>query len=117
MAKPVLQIIVGSTRPGRVGKPVAGWNAIDSLNHEWADKPAGFVSYGGIAAGTRAVEMLIQVVSVLGMIPMPIQVNIPLIAERMTADHRFTANEVLDDSAVALLDQLARWTGRLGSTR
>ncbi|HEX5299265.1 MAG TPA: NADPH-dependent FMN reductase, partial [Streptosporangiaceae bacterium] len=25
MTKPVLQVIIGSTRPGRVGKPVADW--------------------------------------------------------------------------------------------
>ena len=188
MTKPTLQIIIGSTRPNRAGKPVADWfhrhalehpgfevelidlaevdlplfdepehprfakyenehtrawsrrisagdayvfvvpeynhgynaatkNAIDYLNNEWRDKPVGFVSYGGIAAGTRAVEMLIQVVSVLGMIAMPMQVNIPLIGQRITAEGGFTANEVLDDSAVALLDQLAAWTARLSSTR
>lgn len=188
MTKPRLQVIIGSTRPGRAGKPVADWfhehavkhagfavelidlaevnlplldepehprfgryvnehtkawsrrigagdayvfvvpeynhgynaamkNAIDYLNHEWRDKPVGFVSYGGIAAGTRAVEMLIQVVSVLGMIPLPVQVNIPLIAERVTADGRFTPNQILDDSAAALLDHLATWTARLGPTR
>ena len=32
-------------------------NAIDFLYHEWVNKAAGFVSYGG-AAGTRAVEQL-----------------------------------------------------------
>ena len=29
-------------------------NALDYLNQEWAYKPVGFVSYGGISAGTRA---------------------------------------------------------------
>jgi NAD(P)H-dependent FMN reductase len=38
-------------------------NAIDYLNKEWQYKPLGFVSYGGVAAGTRAVQMLKQVVS------------------------------------------------------
>ena len=33
-------------------------NAIDFLHGEWAYKPVGFVSYGGVAAGTRAVQML-----------------------------------------------------------
>src|SRR3954464_13099564 len=122
---PTLQIIIASTRPGRVGLPVADWfvaragahggfsldvadlavidlpmmdepnhprlqryehqhtkdwsarvgaadafvmitpeynhsynaplkNAIDFLHKEWEYKPVGFVSYGGIAAGTRA---------------------------------------------------------------
>ena len=129
MAKPVLRIIIGSTRPGRVGPSVAAWitdraiehggfdvqvtdlaelnlpfldepnhprlrqythqhtkdwsalvdasdafifvtpeynhgfnavvkNAIDYLHGEWQHKPAGIVSYGGVAAGTRATQML-----------------------------------------------------------
>jgi NAD(P)H-dependent FMN reductase len=33
-------------------------NAIDYLHDEWRHKPVGFVSYGGVAAGTRAVQML-----------------------------------------------------------
>ena len=37
--------------------PGAMKNAIDFLYHEWADKAAGFVSYGG-AGGVRAVEQL-----------------------------------------------------------
>jgi NAD(P)H-dependent FMN reductase len=32
--------------------------AIDSLREEWAAKPVGFVSYGGIGGGLRAVEQL-----------------------------------------------------------
>jgi NAD(P)H-dependent FMN reductase len=35
-------------------------NAIDYLHFEWQHKPVGFVSYGGVAAGTRAVQMLKQ---------------------------------------------------------
>jgi NAD(P)H-dependent FMN reductase len=33
-------------------------NALDFLHHEWAYKPAGLVSYGGVAAGTRAAQMI-----------------------------------------------------------
>jgi NAD(P)H-dependent FMN reductase len=39
------------------GMPGSLKNAIDYLHREWAYKPVGFVSYGGIAAGTRAVQM------------------------------------------------------------
>jgi NAD(P)H-dependent FMN reductase len=35
------------------GYPATIKNAIDYLCQEWQDKPAGFVSYGGVAAGTR----------------------------------------------------------------
>lgn len=37
-------------------------NAIDCLNAGWQHKPAGFVSSGGVAAGTSAVQMLGPVV-------------------------------------------------------
>jgi NAD(P)H-dependent FMN reductase len=45
------------------GLNAATKNALDYLYHEWRDKPAGFVSYGGRSAGTRAVQMLKQIVS------------------------------------------------------
>ena len=37
------------------GYPASLKNAIDFLHEEWAYKPVGFVSYGGVAAGTRAI--------------------------------------------------------------
>jgi NAD(P)H-dependent FMN reductase len=40
------------------GIPGALKNAIDFLYKEWNNKVAGFVSYGGSALGTRAVEQL-----------------------------------------------------------
>jgi NAD(P)H-dependent FMN reductase len=38
-------------------------NAIDYLHHEWAYKPVGLVTYGGVSAGTRAAQMIKQVVT------------------------------------------------------
>ena len=52
-------------------------NAIDYLHFEWQHKPVGFVSYGGVAAGTRAVQMLKQVVTTLKMVPIFEAVSIP----------------------------------------
>src|SRR5947209_3294419 len=52
-------------------------NAIDYLHHEWQYKPVGFVSYGGVAAGTRAVTMLTQVAPALKLVPVPEQVSVP----------------------------------------
>ena len=37
-------------------------NAIDFLHHEWSYKPVGLVSYGGVAAGTRAAQKIKPVV-------------------------------------------------------
>ena len=43
------------------GYPAPLKQAIDLAFHEWQAKPVGFVSYGGMAGGLRAVEQLRQV--------------------------------------------------------
>ncbi|MEV0701376.1 NAD(P)H-dependent oxidoreductase [Saccharopolyspora sp. NPDC050389] len=43
------------------GYPASLKYAIDTANEEWQAKPVGFVSYGGISGGLRAVEQLRQV--------------------------------------------------------
>jgi NAD(P)H-dependent FMN reductase len=99
------------------GYNAATKNALDYLYDEWRNKPVGFVSYGGIAAGTRSVQMLIQVVTALGMIPAVKSVNIPLIQRMMAPDKSFTPNRVLQESGAAMLDELARWAADLHSVR
>ena len=44
-------------------------NALDYLSQEWAYKPIGFVSYGGVSAGTRGLVVLRQMVSAMRMVP------------------------------------------------
>jgi NAD(P)H-dependent FMN reductase len=53
-------------------------NAIDYLVHEWSYKPVGLVSYGGIAGGTRAVQLLKPVLVGLKLVALPEAVYIPL---------------------------------------
>jgi NAD(P)H-dependent FMN reductase len=186
--KPVLQIIVGSTRPGRVGSAVADWitdrartsddfdvevtdlaelnlpifdepnhprlrqyvhqhtkdwsavversdafifvipeynyginaatkNAIDYLHHEWNNKPAGIVSYGGVAAGTRAAQMLKQVMSALKIVPVTDSVNIPFVGEKLDGEGRLKPNEIMEQAASAMLAELARWSQALSVLR
>jgi NAD(P)H-dependent FMN reductase len=188
VAKPVLQVIIGSTRPGRVGSAVADWiidrarshgdfevevtdlavlnlpifdepnhprlrryvnqhtkdwseivdrsdafvfvipeynygfnaatkNAIDYLNQEWQNKPAGIVSYGGVAAGTRAAQMLKQVMSALKMVPVTDSVNIPFVSEKLDDERRLKPNEIMESAATAMLDELARWAQALRPLR
>ncbi len=52
-------------------------NAIDYLNKEWWRKPVGFVSYGGVSAGTRGVVALDQVIAPLGMLKVGANVELP----------------------------------------
>jgi NAD(P)H-dependent FMN reductase len=85
-------------------------NALDFLFHEWHYKPVGFVSYGGIAGGTRAVQMIKPVTISLGMIPIADAVVINRIKELVDDDGRFRPPDWLQDGATALLDELARVT-------
>jgi NAD(P)H-dependent FMN reductase len=188
VAKPVLRIIIGSTRPGRVGPSVAAWieerarehggfdvqltdlaalslplldepnhprlrqyvnqhtkdwsalvdasdafifvtpeynygfnaalkNAIDYLHAEWQNKAAGIVSYGGVAAGTRATQMLKQVLTALKIMPVPEAVNIPFVGQHLDEEKRFKSTELIDASATAMLDELLRWTESLAVLR
>jgi NAD(P)H-dependent FMN reductase len=43
------------------GYPASLKQAIDLPRKQWQRKPVGFVSYGGVAGGLRAVEQLRQV--------------------------------------------------------
>jgi NAD(P)H-dependent FMN reductase len=181
VTKPVLRIIVGSTRPGRVGPAVADWiadrarehggfdvqvtdlaelnlpildepnhprlrqyvhqhtkdwselvedsdafifvtpeynhgmgaalkNAIDYVYNEWHGKAAGIVSYGGISAGTRATQMLKQVLASLKVVPVMEAVNIPFVRSIIDEDGRLKPTEAMEASATAMLDEVQRWT-------
>lgn len=179
--RPVLQVIMVSTRQGRVGPPVAHWfheqaiahgkfevelidlanvnlplldepnhprfrnyqhehtrawsatisradafifvtpeynfssppsliNALDYLLHEWAYKPVGFVSYGGVSGGLRSVQMTKQVVTSLKMMPMFEGVVVPFFARHIDKETGvFRPEEVTAQAAVVLLDELLRW--------
>jgi NAD(P)H-dependent FMN reductase len=89
------------------GYPASVKNAIDYLHEEWRDKPVGFVSYGGVAAGTRAVQQLKQVVATLRMVPVVESVNIPFHAQFID-DGRLAANDTMEQAADAMLDELSR---------
>jgi NAD(P)H-dependent FMN reductase len=99
------------------GYPASLKNAIDYLHHEWQHKPVGFVSYGGVAAGTRAVQQLKQVVTTLRMLPVFDSVNIPFYNQFLGQDGTFQANAVLDQAAGAMLDELVRTEAALRPLR
>ena len=188
MSNPVLQIIIGSTRPGRVGLPVAQWfegvarvqgdfdvevidlaevdlplfdepghpisrqylhphtvawsesvdradafvfvmpeynhsynaalkNALDFLHVEWNYKPVGFVSYGGVAAGTRAMTALKPVVAALRMTPVIEAVNVPFVTQFIDDEGHFVPNDQLELGAAGMLAELAKLEGALRPLR
>ena len=99
------------------GYPAPLKNAIDYLHEEWAFKPVAFVSYGGVAAGTRAVAQLKEVVTTLKMLPVVEAVNIPFHSQFLDDEGRLQANDVMEQAAVAMLDELARTEGALRPLR
>src|SRR5690606_20204216 len=92
-------------------------NAIDFLHQEWQYKPVGFVSYGGVSAGTRAAAAAKQVVTNLKMMPMAKTVAIPYVQQFLDDEGNFRPSDVLEQAAVAMLDELARWEEALRPLR
>jgi NAD(P)H-dependent FMN reductase len=99
------------------GMPAALKNALDYLHHEWRYKPVGFVSYGGVAAGTRAVQMTKPVVAALKMTPVSESVNIPFVQQFVDDDGLLQPNEVMEASAKSMLDELLRYADALRPLR
>lgn len=92
-------------------------NALDFLNREWSYKAVGFVSYGGVAGGTRAVQAIKPVCIGLRMVPLFDAVPIPWIAQQIDEQGAFTSNDALEAGAKAMLDELAKMTGALTAVR
>jgi NAD(P)H-dependent FMN reductase len=92
-------------------------NAIDYLHSEWAYKPVGFVSYGGVAAGTRAMQQLKQVLGALRMYPVSEAVNLPFVQQFLNDDGEIQPNEIMDTAATALLDELLKIADALAPLR
>jgi NAD(P)H-dependent FMN reductase len=188
MTRPKLQVVVGSTRPGRIGRTVAEWvaregghhgafdveivdlaeiglplldepehpalgryvhqhtkdwsaivsrgdafvfvipeynhgynaatkNAIDYLHREWRDKAVGLVSYGGVAAGTRAAQALKPVFVSVKAVPVLESVAIPFVASLLDAAGNLTPTDAMQSGAKAMLDELARKDQALSTLR
>ena len=90
-------------------------NAIDFLHHEWRYKPTGLVSYGGAAMGVRAVQALKPILAALRMFYAG-EVTIPMTITPVI-DGVFEGNEVLVNSAKALLNELSILTPALQPIR
>jgi NAD(P)H-dependent FMN reductase len=97
--------------------PASVKNALDYLSLEWADKPAGLVSYGGVSAGLRAATALKPVLAALRMVPVVEAVSIPFFAQFLTDDDEFVPNAELEAGGKAMLDELARLTPALARLR
>lgn len=91
-------------------------NALDYLHQEWQYKAVGLVSYGGVSAGTRAAAALRAPLGALKMFPLAEAVSIPFVG-RLIDDGVLQANEVMDQGAEAMLDELVRVSAALAVLR
>ncbi len=91
-------------------------NALDYVYHEWAYKPAGIVSYGGVSGGLRSAQALKPLLTTLKVMPIPEGVSVPFFV-RMIEDEVFKPNEPIEQGAKAMLDELARWAEALKPMR
>jgi NAD(P)H-dependent FMN reductase len=99
------------------GYPAPIKNALDFLYNEWNYKPVAFVSYGGLAGGTRCVQMLKQVVTAQKMMPVTEAVHIPFFMNYINDQDGFVPDDGIDKSAGAMLSELAKWAGALKTIR
>jgi NAD(P)H-dependent FMN reductase len=91
-------------------------NALDFVFQEWANKPAAFVSYGGVSGGLRAVQATKITLSALSVVPINAAVVVPQVAEQVK-EGAFAPKEIQSKAAKALLDELARYAEALKPLR
>ncbi|MFD7697614.1 NADPH-dependent FMN reductase [Streptomyces sp. NPDC059805] len=91
------------------GYPAALKLAVDYVYREWRAKPVGFVSYGGMAGGQRAVEQLRQVFAEMHAVTLRDTVSFHMAWERFDDDGRPHDEDGSAKAAAVLLDQLAWW--------
>ncbi|MFE0172612.1 NADPH-dependent FMN reductase [Streptomyces sp. NPDC059002] len=91
-------------------------NAVDWHNTQWHAKPIGFVSYGGISGGLRAVEQLRLVMAELNATTIRNTVSLHNAWSLFDEDRAMKAPES-DAAAKQMLDQLAWWARALRAAR
>jgi NAD(P)H-dependent FMN reductase len=97
--------------------PASLKTAIDWYVDEWRAKPVGFVCYGGVSGGLRAVEQLRLVFAELHAVTIRDTVSFPTCRERFDDTGRPVDAAGGDAAAKGLLDQLAWWAHALRAAR
>jgi len=97
--------------------PASLINAVQVVMLEWACKPAGVVSYGGISGGLRASESLRHLISSVNVHPLPQVVPIPSFGQFIDDDGVFRPNEPMAEGATGMLNELHKWASALKTMR
>lgn len=97
--------------------PAALKNAIDHHNAQWHAKPVGFVSYGGISGGLRAVEQLRLVFAELHTVTIRETVSFHNAWSQFDDQGKPVSPAGCNGAAKTLLDQLTWWARALREAR
>lgn len=93
-------------------------NALDYLFQEWAFKPAGFVSYGGMSGGLRSVQTAKLTLTSLRVMPIPEGVALPMFNQHISKETGvFDPGSQFDQAGIAMLTALHRWAEALKTLR
>lgn len=92
-------------------------NAIDFLLHEWAYKPAGLLSYGGVSGGMRAAQSLKPILTSVKVMPIPEGVAVHNFRQTIDQAGKFSPSETVVGMAKTMLDELHRWAEALKPLR
>jgi NAD(P)H-dependent FMN reductase len=97
--------------------PASIKSLIDWHFTEWRAKPIGFVSYGGIGGGLRAVEQLRLVFAEMHAVTMRDTVSFHSFWEHFDTQGQLINPASPNGAAKMLLDQLSWWSGILHDAR
>jgi NAD(P)H-dependent FMN reductase len=98
--------------------PASLINALQYLSREWAYKAAGFVSYGGVSAGTRGVQVTKEVLTALKVMPIFETVAIPFFSQHINKTTGvFDPGPTQAQAATVMLDELLKWSTALQPLR
>lgn len=92
-------------------------NALDYAYAEWNFKPAGFISWGAIAGGVRAVEHLRGILAEFKVYDLREQIVIPNFYLNFDEQGRYRFGESEERQAAAMLDELVFWTEQMTNAR
>lgn len=97
--------------------PPALINAITYLSKEWAYKPAGLLSYGGVSGGLRAAQSEKQLLTSQRIMPIPEGVAVQMVNQYVGEDGVFRPSDLIAAGAKTMLDELHRWAEALKPMR
>jgi NAD(P)H-dependent FMN reductase len=91
--------------------------AIDLAGHEWHRKPVGFVSYGGMSGGLRAVEHLRGVFAELHAVTIRDVVSLHQVWPMFDEAGELKSSPGTDAAVTTMLDHLVWWAHALRNAR